>query len=340
MKPTDENDVTARLLPSQEPERAMVPLSPVNVLWWIRDHQPIGLNDIASAWGVGESESSETDNLLHAQEISTILMVLRLHGLVTVEDGRFTCTALVSSIQQALGISLKELGTWDTGCLHVRPIFGLPDKQRKSFDVFVLMPFSIDLLPVFGGVKEVAAELGLTAGRADDFFSSKAVMADIWSGICSARAVVADCSGRNPNVFYEIGIAHTLGKPVILQTKDFNDIPFDLRHMRTIVYQHQGGMGLYKTSLLKTMKETIALASSPTVTGKDRRTTHIARSDGDEQAARQTLATLEGTWRLIYLERDGKRASSESVKRIRVTIDGETHSVFTDGQPSMPSSFD
>jgi hypothetical protein len=51
-----------------------------------------------------------------------------------------------------------------------------------------------------------------------------------------SRIVVCDCSGRNPNVFYEAGIAHTLGRDVILITQNEHDIPFDLRHLRYIRY--------------------------------------------------------------------------------------------------------
>ena len=62
---------------------------------------------------------------------------------------------------------------------------------------------------------------------------------------CSKRpsaphSVVCDCSGRNPNVFYEAGIAHTLGREVILITQSEHDIPFDLRHLRHVRYLNNG----------------------------------------------------------------------------------------------------
>jgi hypothetical protein len=49
--------------------------------------------------------------------------------------------------------------------------------------------------------------------------------------------IVADCTDRNPNVFYEIGLAHAIGKPTILLTQREEDVPFDLRHWRYIAYQ-------------------------------------------------------------------------------------------------------
>ena len=53
-----------------------------------------------------------------------------------------------------------------------------------------------------------------------------------------SRAVIADCTTRNPNVFYEIGMAQTVGKPVLLITQDESDVPFDLRHLRYIKYAY------------------------------------------------------------------------------------------------------
>ena len=50
------------------------------------------------------------------------------------------------------------------------------------------------------------------------------------------KSSYATAVGRNPNVFYETGIAHTLGREVILITQSESDIPFDLRHLRYVAY--------------------------------------------------------------------------------------------------------
>ena len=52
-----------------------------------------------------------------------------------------------------------------------------------------------------------------------------------------ARVVVADLTGRNPNVFYELGIAHQQVKPVIQLAQRLADVPFDVRHLRTVIYR-------------------------------------------------------------------------------------------------------
>jgi hypothetical protein len=65
-------------------------------------------------------------------------------------------------------------------------------------------------------------------------------MQDVVSLIDRSRVVICDCTGRNPNVFYEIGIAHTLGREVILISQSQEDIPFDLRHLRYVSYLNNG----------------------------------------------------------------------------------------------------
>ena len=61
-------------------------------------------------------------------------------------------------------------------------------------------------------------------------------MEQIWSGIKSAKVLVAELTKRNPNVFYELGLAHALQKPVVLVSSNEEDVPFDLKHIRVIYY--------------------------------------------------------------------------------------------------------
>lgn len=70
----------------------------------------------------------------------------------------------------------------------------------------------------------------------NSIWEQAAIIQDVVSLIDRSRIVICDCSGRNPNVFYEAGIAHTLGRDVIIITQSEHDIPFDLRHLRYIKY--------------------------------------------------------------------------------------------------------
>lgn len=111
---------------------------------------------------------------------------------------------------------------------------------RPSIDeklCFVLMPFK----DPFDGyyeriIKPAAAAAGLEAMRADDVYGIGVIIQDIWDLIWKARVVVADVTGKNPNVNYELGLCHALGVPTILITKRAEDVPFDYRHRRFISY--------------------------------------------------------------------------------------------------------
>ena len=79
---------------------------------------------------------------------------------------------------------------------------------------------------------------GLKPYRADDIFGHREVIRDIWQAIGRARLLIADVTGRNPNVFYELGMAHAIGKDVILLTQRGEDVPFDVTHLRYVKYEY------------------------------------------------------------------------------------------------------
>ncbi len=77
---------------------------------------------------------------------------------------------------------------------------------------------------------------GLEPHRADDLFHPGVIVKDIWEYVKKSRVLVADLTGQNPNVFYELGLAHALSKPVVLVAQSLNDVPFDLRSLRVVTY--------------------------------------------------------------------------------------------------------
>jgi hypothetical protein len=127
-------------------------------------------------------------------------------------------------------------------------VFSIDSIYEQDTDlVSVMMPFTAKFDAVYSALQEAASSAGLKCMRADDFWEHHAVIQDIVNLIARARVVICDCSGRNPNVFYEVGIAHSLGKEVILITQSENDVPFDLRHLRYVHYLNNGE-GLIKLS--------------------------------------------------------------------------------------------
>lgn len=120
-------------------------------------------------------------------------------------------------------------------------VFRISDPERiEPTLVSAMMPFDPRFDGVYAKLQEIAEELGLRCRRADDIWENPEVIQDVVSLIDHSQAIVCDCSGRNANVFYEIGIAHSLGREVILITQNAADIPFDLRHLRYVEYLNNG----------------------------------------------------------------------------------------------------
>lgn len=113
---------------------------------------------------------------------------------------------------------------------------------------FVLMPFSSEFDDIYNlGIQAVASENGVTAERVDEQIFNEGMLDRIYGQIDRADFVIADVTGRNPNVFYEVGYAHGKQKPVTLLTKSVDDIPFDLKHHRHLVYN--GSISTLKSKL-------------------------------------------------------------------------------------------
>jgi len=102
---------------------------------------------------------------------------------------------------------------------------------------FVIMPFGGWLDDYYETIYSPAIQAaGLSPHRADDLYRPSTIVNDIWAYTNRAKLLLADLTGKNPNVFYELGLAHALAKPVILVAESMDDIPFDLRALRIIVY--------------------------------------------------------------------------------------------------------
>jgi hypothetical protein len=169
----------------------------------------------------------------------------------------------LGEIQHVLGLSLITLSELQTdGAMIVIPeVFPESRNKHQPIDVFVAMPFREELREVFDDhIRRVCEDLSLSVFRADDLFSAQSVMADVWQAIRAAKVVVADCTDRNPNVFYEIGLAHVLGKHVVLLTQRADDVPFDVRHLRYITYTFTPrGMKKFEKILKRTLAKVLEL---------------------------------------------------------------------------------
>lgn len=123
------------------------------------------------------------------------------------------------------------------GISRIKPaIFKLPEGLVDPNLVAVMMPFSAEFTGVYAALQAAVSTVGMRCLRADDIWDDDVIIEDVVRLIGTAKAVICDLTGKNANVFYETGIAHTMGKDVILVAQHESDIPFDLRHIRHIKY--------------------------------------------------------------------------------------------------------
>jgi hypothetical protein len=254
------------------------------VLWTIRERGPLSFAKLYElVYGYQEYGPSQLNFISHALSELDAAGLIEFEGIKHPVELRplgrsraevrpvaeiagqvvFRTTRAVDAVQTLFNISITDYARGRVDQLAVDPLFGAPRSQRKKGwpDVFVLMPFSADLKPVYEDhIRRVADSLRIRCERADDFFTAASIIDEVWSAIFNAKVCIADCTGRNPNVFYELGIAHTLGRPCVLIAQSINDIPFDVLHRRAILYSFTPrGMADFESALSKTLANELGL---------------------------------------------------------------------------------
>jgi hypothetical protein len=156
---------------------------------------------------------------------------------------------------------------------------------------------------------------GLEPHRADDLYRPSTIVNDIWAYTQKAKLLLADLTGKNPNVFYELGLAHALAKPAILVAESMDDIPFDLRALRIIVYDKnhprwgerlqekvQNAIG----EVLKAPQEAVLPAFL-----------HVREADGKTSVTQRQKELIEIKQDLELLRREVRRGSRIEDERLR-----------------------
>ena len=152
------------------------------------------------------------------------------------------CLDVAGDIAREQNIDLASFGprsSPDRGIIELKPIFRGKYYQITDNSCFYLGPFRDPFNVIYNDhIAPAVAEKGISITRADEIFSTDVIIEDVWKGINSASFVIADVTGRNPNVMYEIGMAHTVGRPVLIISQTAEDIPFDLIHRRCLIYEY------------------------------------------------------------------------------------------------------
>jgi hypothetical protein len=123
------------------------------------------------------------------------------------------------------------------------------------------MPFESEFDDIYQlGIKQSCLDAGAYCERVDEQLFNESILERIFNQISKADIIIADMTNRNPNVFYEVGYAHALGKTTILLTQKAEDIPFDLKHFPHIIYGSK--IGRLKKDLTTKVKWCVENTSS------------------------------------------------------------------------------
>lgn len=187
----------------------------------------------------------------HDSAINVVNKIIKSHNLIIKKDektGNVTLTKypdLISTVQ-------KETKNHS----YILPlVFDIPEDPTIDKCVSVMMPFSTEFNTVMEKIREACSNVGMSCKRADDFWKNSFIIQDIFELIYRSKIVIVDFSNKNSNVFYEAGIAHTLGKEVIPIAQNIDDVPFDLRPHRILTYLNNNeGLEDLRVNLEKRLK--------------------------------------------------------------------------------------
>ena len=101
------------------------------------------------------------------------------------------------------------------------------------------MAFREESEDTFSAIKEVCEERGLKWARTDQDPTTNRIYQRIVSGIQRATLIIADVTIPTLNIYYELGYAEALGKPVVVVAKEGTELPFDTRDIPTTLFRNQ-----------------------------------------------------------------------------------------------------
>lgn len=138
---------------------------------------------------------------------------------------------------------------------------------------FITIPFTSPFDLYYETIYKPAIKAAdLVPVRADDLFRPSVIVADFWKMIQDAAVLLAELTTKNANVFYELGLSHAIGKPVVLISETMADVPFDLQQLRVILYDKDDPAWGHKlgNEITASLKETLEspIEAIPTIFSK------------------------------------------------------------------------
>jgi tetratricopeptide (TPR) repeat protein len=172
-------------------------------------------------------------------------------------------------------------------------------------EIFVIMPFHEDFDDVYHIIKDsghqVERDRSVTIStlRADEITEPGRISLQVTESIKSADLIIADITGNNPNVMYELGYAHALEKTVVLLTQSVKDSPFDVKDFRQVTYE--------RSKLLRDCRPRLIAAITSVVSSDAPSTPQIETSDSkkkgnESQPVRRPGSKLVAEVQELHLE--------------------------------------
>jgi len=151
-------------------------------------------------------------------------------------------TLYENDVQQLVTIDeTYQFGQFGFRAWQSRVLFDNVVALKARPKAFLIMPFKSEFDFVHRVIQRSAARFGIDCVRADEIAISRPVMNDVKTQIAEADLVIVDFSGKNPNVYYEAGLADAMGKDWIFLAQSMEDLTFDVRHIRSILYSNVMG---------------------------------------------------------------------------------------------------
>lgn len=174
--------------------------------------------------------------------------ISELTNELTVNKDRFnSVNHLINDAQNSYFENNKSKYTTNSSFKKVDFFKGIGANVTSQIDdelVFVLTPFNEKYTEQYSVINRLVTSLGFKCSKGDDSNISSNILGHIAEQIAKSRLVIANISGRNPNVFYELGMAHALGKPVIIVSESLSDIPFDINSSRILAFDDEKDLEL------------------------------------------------------------------------------------------------
>lgn len=196
------------------------------------------------------------------------------------------------------------------------------DKKPKPNDkplgaCFVMMPFKDPFDLYYETIfKPAILKANLEPVRADDLFRPSVIVGDLWQMIQDAKVLLAELTTKNANVFYELGLAHAIGKPIVLVSETMDDVPFDLQQLRVLPYDKndpEWGADL-RNRITKSIKETLdtPIEAVPPIFRKQ---IESQAPEQDESIAR--IEALENQMRTLRRQETKMRSYTSNIMSIQ-----------------------